>query len=64
MKRLLLIATLAILVCSTGYGWGRREHATVAQIAENHLTPKAKKLITKYPPPADTMWLPSRLVQP
>ena len=48
MKRLLLIATLAILVCSTGYGWGRREHATVAQIAENHLTPKAKKLITKY----------------
>lgn len=48
MKRLLLLTMLALLVCSTGYGWGRREHATVAQIAENHLTPKAKKLITKY----------------
>ena len=48
MKRLLLLTALVIFVCGSSYGWGRREHATVAQIAENHLTPKAKKLITKY----------------
>lgn len=36
------------MLCTTSYGWGRREHATVAQIAENHLTPKVKRLVTKY----------------
>ena len=28
--------------------WGRLGHATVAQVAENHLTPKAKKALKTY----------------
>lgn len=48
MKRLLLIVGALILVSTTAYGWGRREHAAVAKIAENHLTPKAKSLLHKY----------------
>ena len=48
MKRIItLFAALAALQM-TAYGWGRIGHATIAQIAENHLTPKAKKLVTKY----------------
>ena len=32
----------------TAWGWGRYGHATVAQVAENHLTSKAKKALFKY----------------
>ena len=48
MKRLLLICIVAILACSTSYGWDRRAHATVAKIAENHLTPNAKAHLDRY----------------
>ena len=48
MKRLLLLCIVAVLMCGTSYGWDRRAHATVAKIAENHLTPKAKKMLNKY----------------
>lgn len=48
MKKLLLICIASIMLCGTSFGWSIREHATVAQIAENHLTPKAKELIRKY----------------
>ncbi len=48
MRRLLLVAVATLLLCNTSYGWSVREHATVAQIAENHLTPKAKALIKEY----------------
>ena len=37
-----------VLVVSTASAWGRLGHATVAKIAENHLTKKAKKQITEY----------------
>ena len=47
MKKLLLIC-ISLMLCATTYGWSVREHATVAEIAERHLTPKAKKLVTKY----------------
>ena len=47
MKRLLTI-TMALLMCGTSFAWSIREHATIAQIAENHLTPKAKELIKEY----------------
>ncbi len=47
MKRLLTI-TMALLMCGTSFAWSTREHATIAQIAENHLTPKAKELIKEY----------------
>lgn len=48
MRRLIILGLIAVTLCPTAYGWGRREHAAVAQIAERHLTPKAKKLVTKY----------------
>ena len=47
MKRLLILC-IAVLACSSVYAWGIREHATVAQIAENNLTPKAKALVKEY----------------
>jgi hypothetical protein len=48
MKRLLLTLAALTILCGTSYGWSIREHATVAQIAERHLTPKAKELIKEY----------------
>lgn len=48
MKRLLILCTAVLLACGTSYGWDRRAHATVAKIAENHLTPKAKAYLDKY----------------
>ncbi|MBO4936253.1 MAG: S1/P1 nuclease [Alistipes sp.] len=47
MKRLLTIVA-ALLFAGTTFAWSVREHATVAQIAERHLTPKAKELVRKY----------------
>lgn len=47
MRRLLILCA-AILACTSVYAWGIREHATVAQIAENNLTPKAKALVKEY----------------
>lgn len=48
MKKILLLCIATMLLCGTSYGWDRRAHATVAKIAENHLTPKAKKMLNKY----------------
>ena len=48
MKRLLILCTAVLLACGTSYGWDRRAHATVAKIAENHLTPNAKAYLDKY----------------
>lgn len=48
MKRLLIVIVAVMGVTLTASAWGRLGHATVAQIAENHLTPKAKRLLTKY----------------
>ena len=48
MKKIVLICTAVLLACGTSYGWARVAHATVAKIAENHLTPKAKKTLGKY----------------
>ena len=48
MKRILTLLCAVVLVVSTASAWGRLGHATVAKIAENHLTKKAKKQITEY----------------
>ncbi len=48
MKRFLILCAVATLTCTSVYGWGRKEHAAVAKIAENHLTPKAKEHLHKY----------------
>lgn len=48
MKRILLTIAALTMLCGTSFGWSVREHATVAEIAERHLTPKAKELIKSY----------------
>ena len=48
MKRILLICIVATLACSSAYGWGRREHAVIAKIAEDHLTSGAKQKLHEY----------------
>lgn len=49
MKRFtLLLVAATLLLTGTSFGWGRLGHAAIAKIAENHLTPKAKKQISEY----------------
>lgn len=48
MKKFLLICFATTLFCGTSLAWSVREHATVAQIAERHLTPRAQELIKEY----------------
>lgn len=48
MKKLLLITIATALSCGVSFGWGIREHATIAEIAERHLTPQAKELMKEY----------------
>ena len=48
MKRILTLVLVAIVAVNTAFAWGRLGHATVAKIAENHLTKRAKKQITEY----------------
>ena len=47
MKRILIIL-IALAAALPSFGWGRLGHATVAKIAEENLTPTAKKKITEY----------------
>ena len=44
-KKWLLLLCCALLCCGTAAGWGRKGHATIARIAENHLTKTTKKKI-------------------
>lgn len=48
MKRLLLSAVLLAAAVSSSFGWGRLGHATIAEIAERHLTPTARANIEYY----------------
>ena len=48
MKRIILICVAALLTYSSAFGWGRREHAVIAKIAENHLTTEAKQKLHDY----------------
>ncbi len=46
MKKILLLVTVLIVAASVEAGaWGKRNHATIAYIAEQHMTPKAKKKV-------------------
>ena len=48
MKKITLILTVLMLIDFTAaYAWGPKGHDVVAAIAEQHLTPKAKKKINK-----------------
>ena len=48
VKRVLSTIIAVVALCGTSFAWGSRGHATTVQIAEKHLTPKAKKLLDKY----------------
>lgn len=49
MKKILILTICALFIGVTpAFAWGRLGHATIAQIAENHLSPKAKKTLDKY----------------
>lgn len=49
MKKTLLLTICALVLgVMPTYGWGRLGHSTVAKIAEDYLTPKAKKTIDAY----------------
>lgn len=47
MKKLIIIM-VAALVTAPLFGWGREGHATVAKIAEDHLTKTTKAALNKY----------------
>ena len=46
-KKLLLVLACALLCCGAAYGWGRKGHATIARIAEMHLTKTTQKKIAE-----------------
>lgn len=48
MKKLILTMLLCLAVASNSWAWDNRGHATIARIAERHLTPRAKANIEKY----------------
>ena len=46
-KKLLLVLACALLCCCAASGWGRKGHATIARIAEDHLTKTTQKKIAE-----------------
>lgn len=48
MKRIFSIAITLLVCCHASFGWGRVGHATIATVAEDHLTPEAKAIIDQY----------------
>ena len=48
MKRITSIILLSALFAPASFGWGRVGHATVAQIAEDHLKPKVRRTLDAY----------------
>ena len=48
MKRLITLCAVALMASSNAFGWGRMGHATIAKIAEDHLSKKAATTISEY----------------
>ena len=48
MKRLITLCVVALMASSNAFGWGRMGHATIAKIAEDHLSKKAATTISEY----------------
>ena len=44
---IMIISIIMMLDATTAFGWGSKGHDIVAAIAEQHLTPKAKRKINK-----------------
>ena len=47
MKKFVTIVLCTLLMCSMASGWGRKGHATIARIAERHLTKTTQKRIAE-----------------
>ena len=47
-KRIAAVCTALLFVGQTAFAWGSLGHATVAEVAQRHLSPKAAKAIDKY----------------
>ena len=47
MKKFLLTAACIMIICGNVSGWGRKGHATIARIAETHLTKTTQKRIAE-----------------
>ena len=47
MKRILIVSACILLACTSVWGWGRKGHATIARIAEMHLTKTTQKRISE-----------------
>ena len=52
MKKIISIIFITVVVLWVSsvpsYGWGQKGHSTIAQVAQDHLTPKAAKALDKY----------------
>lgn len=48
MKKIFFLIAALSLFSSVAYGWGTIGHAAIAQIAEDHLEPKARKVLDEY----------------
>lgn len=48
MKKLILVSASLLAFSLIGHAWGRQGHATVAKIAEDHLTATTKKALSEY----------------
>jgi hypothetical protein len=60
MKKFVLIVTSFLAFATLASGWGGLGHQTVAEIAERHLTDRARKNISKYMPyelKKDASWM-------
>lgn len=44
----IVAASLLFMNCVESAAWGQIGHSTIAQVAQDHLTPKAKKALSKY----------------
>lgn len=47
-NKFISVLTIAFTLSLSAFAWGKVGHATVAQVAENHLTKKAKKVLRTY----------------
>lgn len=47
MKKLVIVSVCLVASCAVASAWGRVGHATVARIAEQHLTPKTRAAVNE-----------------
>ena len=48
MKKIIILCVAALGLCLNASAWGDLGHATIAEVAQHHLTPKAEKALYEY----------------